>query len=76
MKLFRTKTFKKDYQKVQITDEQYTKYIKFLSILLDGKKLPIEARDHNLIGDHSGFREFHLGVTCWLCIASRMASSV
>jgi len=61
MKLFRTKTFKKDYQKVQITDEQYTKYIKFLSILLDGKKLPIEARDHNLIGDHSGFREFHLG---------------
>jgi mRNA interferase YafQ len=61
MKLFRTKVFKKDYQKLKITDTQYTKNIKFLSMLLDGKKLTLEARAHNLIGNYSGFKEFHVG---------------
>jgi mRNA interferase YafQ len=61
MKLFRTKIFKKDYQKLKMTDNQYTKYIKFLSMLLDGNALPLEARDHKLIGDFSGFKEFHIG---------------
>lgn len=61
MKLFRTRIFKKDYQKLKMTDTQYTKYIKFLSMLLDGKELPIEARDHNLIGNYSSFKEFHIG---------------
>jgi mRNA interferase YafQ len=37
MKLFRTKTFKKDYQKLKMSDSQYTKYIKFLSLLLAEK---------------------------------------
>ena len=61
MKLFRTKTFKKDYQKVKMTDDQYSRCIKFLSILLEEKELPIEARNHNLIGSYSGFKEFHIG---------------
>ncbi len=61
MKLFRTKTFKKDYQKLQMADSQYAKYIKYLSLLLDEKELPIEARDHELIGNYSGFKEFHIG---------------
>jgi mRNA interferase YafQ len=61
MKLFRTKIFKKDFQKLKITDSQYRKYIKFLSMLLDGSELPLEARDHNLIGNYSGFKEFHVG---------------
>ncbi len=61
MKLFRTKIFKKDYQKLKMTDTQYTKYIQFLSMLLNGKELPLEARDHNLIGNYSGFKEFHVG---------------
>jgi mRNA interferase YafQ len=61
MKLFRTKIFKKDYQKLKITDTQYSKYINFLSMLLDDKELPLEARDHNLVGNFSGFREFHVG---------------
>ena len=61
MKLFRTKIFKKDYQKLKMTDTQYTKYIKYLSMLLDEKALPLEARDHNLIGNYSGFKEFHVG---------------
>ena len=61
MELFRAKTFKKDYQKVKISDKQYSKYIKYLSLLLEGKALPLAARDHNLIGNYSGFREFHIG---------------
>jgi len=61
MKLFRTKSFKEDYANLKITDNQYTKYIKFLSMLLDEKELPLEARDHNLVVNYSGFREFHVG---------------
>ena len=61
MKLFRTKIFKKDYQKLKMTDTQYTKHISFLSMLLEGKELPLEARNHNLIGNYSGFKEFRIG---------------
>lgn len=61
MKLFRTKTFKKDYQKLKVTDKQYERYIKYLSLLLDEKPLPPEAKDHNLIGNYAGFREYHVG---------------
>jgi len=61
MKLFRTKTFKKDYQKLKLADQQYERYIKYVSLLLGEKPLPPEARDHNLIGDYSGFRELHIG---------------
>jgi len=61
MKLFRAKTFKKDYQRLKMSDNQYAKYIKYLSLLLEGTTLPFEARDHNLIGNYSGFKEFHIG---------------
>jgi len=61
MKSFRAKTFRKDYQKLKISDKQYEKYIKYLSLLLAEKILPVEARDQNLIGNYSGFREFHIG---------------
>lgn len=61
MRLFRTRTFKKDYRKLKLSDEQYTRYIKYLSLLLEEKSLPLEARDHNLIGNYSGFKEFHVG---------------
>ena len=61
MRLFRSKTFKKDYQKLTFSDSQYAKYIKYLSSLLEGKALPPEARNHNLIGNYSGFKEFHIG---------------
>ena len=61
MKLFRAKSFRKDYQKLKISDKQYEKYIKYLSLLLGEQPLPAEARDHNLIGNYLGFREFHIG---------------
>jgi mRNA interferase YafQ len=60
MKLFRTKTFKKDYQKLKINDQQYEKYISYLYLLLNEKQLPPEAKDHRLIGNYSDFREFHV----------------
>jgi len=61
MELKRHKHFRKDELKVKLTDEQYAKRLKYLSIVLQGKDLPSEARDHNLMGEYKGFREFHLG---------------
>ena len=61
MILFRTKTFKKEYAKVKITDTQYVKYLKYVVTLLEQKELPPEAKDHGLSGDYIGFREFHIG---------------
>jgi mRNA interferase YafQ len=47
--------------KVKLSDSQFNKYIKYLSLLSNGKKLPKEANNHNLKGEWSGFEEFHLG---------------
>jgi len=61
MKLFRTKTFKKEYAKVKMTDIQYVKYLKYLVLLLEENILPPESKDHSLNGNYIGFREFHIG---------------
>lgn len=61
MNLFRTKTFKKEYAKVKISDTQYVKYLKYLVILLEENILPAESRDHSLSGEYLGFKEFHIG---------------
>jgi len=61
MHLFRTKTFKKEYAKVKITDTQYVKYLKYIVMLPEENELPPEARDHSLNGEYLGFREFHIG---------------
>jgi mRNA interferase YafQ len=61
MELKRHKHFRKDELKVKLTDEQYAKRIKYLSMVLQGNDLPSEARDHSLMGEYKGFREFHLG---------------
>jgi mRNA interferase YafQ len=55
------KQFKKDLKKVNLTDKQFEKFIKYVSLLLEGKPLPPEAKDHPLIGNWKDFREFHLG---------------
>ncbi|HFS85334.1 MAG TPA: type II toxin-antitoxin system YafQ family toxin [Epsilonproteobacteria bacterium] len=61
MQIKRHKFFKKDELKAKLTDEQYAKRIKYLSLILEGKPLPSESRDHELLGEYKGFREFHLG---------------
>ena len=48
-KLFRTKQFVKDYSKTKLSDKHYEKFIKFVSLLLEDKKLPSEALDHELV---------------------------
>ena len=58
--LFRTKTFLKEYKKIRFTDKLYTKYVLYVSTLLQEKRLPKEALDHSLKGDYSGYREFHI----------------
>lgn len=61
MKVRRHKFFKKDELKARLTDEQYTKRLIYLTLILEGKLLPAEARDHELLGEYKGMREFHLG---------------
>ena len=61
MEIRRNKHYKKDALKVKLTDEQYTKRIKYLFFIFHGRDLPSEARDHSLMGEYKGSREFHLG---------------
>ena len=60
LKLFRTKTFIKDYKKAKLSDQHYSKYIQYLSLLLKEQVLPQEALDHALKGEYKSFREFHI----------------
>jgi mRNA interferase YafQ len=59
--LKRHKQFTKDLKRVKLTDKQFEKLIRFVSLLLEGKPLPPEAKDHPLLGEWKDFREFHLG---------------
>ncbi|MEA2047097.1 MAG: type II toxin-antitoxin system YafQ family toxin [Campylobacterota bacterium] len=52
---------KKDELKAKLTDVQYTKRLIYLTLILEGKPLPAEAKDHELLGEYKGMREFHLG---------------
>lgn len=61
MQLKRHKFYKKDDLKVKLTDEQYAKKIKYLSLILEGDALPVLSLDHSLAGEYKNFREFHLG---------------
>jgi len=60
MTLQRHKNYKKDELKTKLTDEQYSKLIRYLSLLLRGEALPKESLDHSLQGEYKGLREFHL----------------
>ena len=73
--LQRTKIFKKDLKKVNLTDGQFQKLIAYLGRLLAESELPAEAKDHALKGEWLDFREFHLGGDC-LVIYSVTAEAV
>jgi len=60
LKLFRTKTFLKEYRKIKFTDKLYLKYMVYITSLLKEKNLPQEAKDHPLKGNYSNYREFHI----------------
>ena len=61
LNLKRHKQFRKDLAKVKLTDKQFEKFIKYVSLLLEQRPLPPEAKDHSLSGNWKDFREFHLG---------------
>jgi len=60
LELERTKAFKKDILKQKFTNQHYSKYIQYLEYLLSNQSLPTESRDHQLSGEWSGYREFHI----------------
>ncbi|HIP47256.1 MAG TPA: type II toxin-antitoxin system YafQ family toxin [Campylobacterales bacterium] len=60
LNLFRTKTFLKEYKKIKFTDKLYTKYVVYISTLLQKELLPPQALDHSLKGNYTGYREFHI----------------
>ena len=59
-KLARAKSFIKDYEKRRLTDQHYSKFVVLVGKLLSCEDLPIEAKDHSLKGEWTGFREFHV----------------
>ena len=59
--LIRHKLFKKDLDKVTLTDQQFTKMVHYFSLLIERNELPSESKDHPLNGEWKNFREFHLG---------------
>ncbi len=58
--LKQTKLFEKDIQKLKLSDKHYTKFIVYLGKLAEGEGLPPEAKDHLLLGEWQGYREFHV----------------
>ena len=56
--LKRKKSFVKDLSKVKMSDKQYSKYISYVSTLINGLKLPVSAKDHSLSGEYRDTREF------------------
>jgi mRNA interferase YafQ len=60
LKLFRTKTFLKEYRKIKFTDKLYLKYILYVTTLLKEESLPKEAKEHPLKGNYANYREFHI----------------
>ena len=56
----RHKQFIKEYRKIRFTDKHYSRYIQYLSKLIEGRALPIEANDHALKSEYKDCREFHI----------------
>lgn len=59
--LKQTKTFLKDSRKLSLSDKHFTKFVQYLNALSNEEALPEESKDHALIGNWDGYREFHLG---------------
>ncbi len=53
--------FIKDLKKVKLKNKHMQKLFTYVSLLLNEKPLPPEAKDHELKGSFKDIREFHLG---------------
>jgi mRNA interferase YafQ len=56
----RHKSFLKDLRKIQLSNQHFSKYIVYISRLIEEKDLPIEALNHPLKGEYVGYYEFHI----------------
>ena len=54
------KFFTKDLKKAGLNPTNTAKMYMYTSLLLNGKDLPVEARDHSLSGEYHDTREFHI----------------
>ncbi|CAA6821212.1 MAG: RelE_StbE domain-containing protein [uncultured Sulfurovum sp.] len=60
LKVKRHKTFVKELRNAKLSDQHFSKYIVYLSKLIETKPLPEEALDHALKGEYQDCREFHV----------------
>jgi mRNA interferase YafQ len=58
--IIRHKQFLKDLAKLNLSDKHFTKLVRYLGSLVEAADLPEESKDHPLIGNWSGVREFHV----------------
>ncbi len=61
LKLKQDKAFIKDLQRARLGDSQLGKFTAFITALMCGESLPPEAKDHALVGEWQGYRDFHIG---------------
>jgi mRNA interferase YafQ len=62
-----TSKFKKDYKRCKKRNKDLAKFKDIHLLIVAGKALPEINRDHDLIGNWSGFRECHIEPD-WLLI--------
>ena len=60
LKVKRHKLFIKDLRDAKLSDQHFSKYILYLSKLIEQIPLPKEALDHPLKGEYKDCREFHI----------------
>ncbi len=58
--LRRHKQYIKEYNKIKLSDQHYSKYVVFLSKIISEEILPEEVKDHQLKGNYKDCREFHI----------------
>jgi mRNA interferase YafQ len=54
------KSFTKDLNKAKLNPTNSAKLFIYISLLLNGKDLPPDAKDHSLSGKYKDTREFHI----------------
>lgn len=54
------KLFTKDLKKANLNPTNSAKMYMYISLLLNNEELPIEAKDHSLLGEYKDTREFHI----------------
>lgn len=67
LKIVSSNQFKKDLKRAKKRGFDFDRLAEVVNMLADQQNLPERYRDHNLIGDYSGFRECHVQPD-WLLI--------